>query len=676
MRYIFALSFCLLLFGCGSTPQERVLAKIGNTSLFISDAEFLAAIRSPEQRDKKSVAQELQVTADSRRLAEAARGLFAGEQNTILQNLGESENSRLAQVYVYFYLQANMGHTNKALMDYYKKNKVKFSDSIPDSIADVSEELRFIMLREKIASDLFLKENPLLAAQLNDTNRSMVLDSVRRSMAESEITRLKEHYKVEVVKIEPPNLEEYYKANPEQFKTKTTYKLLRASDEDSSALAKKTKDISTREEFAKIASEMPLAKSGHAIMDIGMFPALDAEISSVGAKNFTKILRAPDTQLYYIFYIDSIIAPQLKPFDRARDLAKSIIESQGDIPLDSSVVLVTAEGKPFITEKEVLALRAKIPPFRAMNFRRSDALKSLIEEHLYARAAKEKGIDKSNEYIAWNRQLLDRAYIQVLMDSLVNKTLGVPEDSLKASYEAGKESLFENKSFEDARMDVAVWLRIPDIAYKREFVLNKQNYPEEANSWEAIKKDAYMRIKYREFMGLQENLIANLQKNIPVSIVDNSWDLEFIAGNFEGISAQAKNQYETRNLQKARTYWERARNMFPQDNEIQKTVAYELANIYQELGSYTAAVDEYKFIAGVWPQDPNTYKAYFMQGFVLSEYEKKDSLALLIFEEMLSKYPNSELSEDARILVDNIKSGGKVLEDLIKKIEAQSEGEQ
>ena len=272
--------------------------------------------------------------------------------------------------------------------------------------------------------------------------------------------------------------------------------------------------------------------------------------------------------------------------------------------------------------------------------------------------------------------MLFRSYIQVLMDSLVNKALGVPEDSLKTAYEAEKESLFAGKNFEDALMDIAVWLRIPDIVYKREFVLNRQNYPEEAASWEAIKKDAYMRIKYREFMGLQESFTANLQKDIPVSVVDDSWELEFMASNFEGISAQAKNQYETRNLQKAKTYWERARNMFPQDNDIQKTVSYELANIYQELGSYTMAVDEYRFIAGVWPQDPNAYKAYFMQGFVLSEYEKKDSLALLVFEEMLSKYPNSELSEDAKILVDNIKSGGKVLEDLIKKIEAQSEGEQ
>jgi outer membrane protein assembly factor BamD (BamD/ComL family) len=87
-------------------------------------------------------------------------------------------------------------------------------------------------------------------------------------------------------------------------------------------------------------------------------------------------------------------------------------------------------------------------------------------------------------------------------------------------------------------------------------------------------------------------------------------------------------------------------------------------------------VDEYKVITGLWENEPDTYKAYFMQGFVLSEYQKNDSLALLAFEEMLRKYPNSELSDDAKIMVDNIKSGGKVLEDLIKKIEASSSEEE
>jgi len=666
MRNIFtvpaAVLACFALLSCSSIPQDKAIAKIGNTSLFVSDAEFLAAIKPETSRDKKSITTDLQQAADTRRLAETARILFAGAGTSIQKDLANNEEARLAQVYAYFYLRANMGFTNKALLDYYEKNKTRYADS---------SFMPFVNLREKIAADLFLEKNPQLATLVNDSNKTAIIDSCRRAMLGSETDRLKKLYNVEIVAIEPPGAEDYYKAHPEEFQTKTAYKLLSVSDLDSSALAKKIKGISAREDFAKIAVEMPLAKQGHAIMDIGMFPALDEEISKLGAKKITQILRAPDTQAYYAFYIDSIIAPQLKPWDRAKSLVKSILEKTGDFPLDSSVVLATIGGNPFITEKDILELQAKIHPMRRAGFRRENALNSLLERNLYAKAAKEKSLDKSHEYVAWMRQLTDQAYVQVLTDSLLSSTLGIPEDSLKAVYEAEKDSLFP-KSFEESKMDIAVWLSIPDISYRREFALNKQNYGQ-ADSWESIKRTAYKNIKYREFAGIQERVLA--EKIVPVAIIDTSWGLEFPSNNFAELAIQAKKQYDNRDLQKAKTLWEKARILFPQNDSIQKATSYELANIYQELGLYSAAVNEYKAIAGLWANDPDTYKAYFMRGFVLSEYEKNDSLALIAFEEMLEKFPNSELSDDAKIMVDNIKSGGKVLEDLIKKIEASSEEE-
>jgi hypothetical protein len=655
----------LVLFGCSPFPQDRAIAKIGNTSLFTSDVEFLAATRLETARDKKSIVPDLQQVAETRRMAEVARLLFAGEQSSIQKKLAESENSRLAQIYMYFYVQANMGYNNKALLDYYKKNESRYSDS-----SMLSASMPLANFREKVAADLFLKENSELAARVNDTNKAAIIDSCRREMMNSELARLKKFYNVELVKIEPPGLEEYYKEHPEQFQTRAKYKLLSLSDKDSSALASKIKEISTREEFAKIAVEMPLVKQGHAIMNIGMFPALDEEISKQGAKKFTQILRAPDANAYYVFYIDSIVEPQLKPWDRAKDFTKSIIEARGDFPLDSSVVLATIGKKTFITEKEVLEFKAKLNPRQQM-LRRNAVLNNLIEESLYARAAKEKGLDKSNEYIAWTRQIADRLYVRILMDSVLTATLGIPEEALKTAYESEKDSLFLPKSFEDSKLDVAVWLRIPDISYRREFVLNRQKYGEAAN-WESIRRAAYKNIRYNEFAGIQEREQANLRKSVPVSIVDTSWGLEFTSDNLAELSEQAKIQYNNQNPQKAKELWEKARILFPQNDSMQRTISYELASIYQDIGQYDAAVNEYKVIIGLWGNEPDAYKAYFMQGFVLSEYEKKDSLALLAFEEMLKKFPNSELSEDAKVMVNNIKSGGKVLEELIKKIESSS----
>jgi len=668
MRKILAIfGVSALIIGCSPAPRDEAIVKIGNTALFQSDAEFLVSIRPESARNKKSIAHELQQLGENRRKAEAARILFAGEQNSVQENLLENEEARLAQIYSYFYLNANMGHSNKDLLNYYKKNQARYTDS-----SDLSVSIPFAFFRERIAADLFLEKNPELAAQVNDSNRAMVIDSCRRAISSSELERLKKYYKVELVKIEPPGIEDYYKANPDKFQTKTEYKLLNLSDADSAALAKKIKDISTREEFAKIAVEMPLAKQGHVIMGIGMLPALDDEISKLGTKKFTQILRAPDTKAYYVFYIDSIIAPELKPWDRAKSLAKSIIENQGDVPLDSSTVLATIGGKPFITEKEVLELKEKVHPMRRAGFRREGALNNLIEKSLYAKAAKEKGLDKSYEYIAWTRQITGQIYAQILMDSLLTKTLGIPEDSLKAAYEAEKDSLFLPSSFEESALAVAVWLRIPDLSYRKEFAINRNRYGDAPN-WESAKRAIYKNIRQWELNGIQERTLANLLKSVPISIKDTSWELEFLPDDFAELVAQAKAQYENRNLQKARKLWERAKILFPQNDSLQKTVFYELANIYQEQGDYNLAVSEYKTIAGIWPNDPEAYKAYFMQGFVLSEYEKKDSLALIVFEEMLEKFPKSELSDDARIMVENIKSGGKVFEDLIKKIEAASE---
>ena len=670
MRNFFIIFVTSLVFlvCCSPFPQDRVIAKIGNTSLSISDVEFLAATRPETARNKKSIAPDLQQVAETRRMAEVARLLFAGEHSSIQKKLAEDENNRLAQIYIYLYVQANMGYTNEALLDYYKKNESRYADS---SMLSVS--MPIANFREKIAGDLFLEENSELAARVNDTNKAAIIDSCRRAKMNSELDRLKKLYNVKLVKIEPSGLEEYYKEHPEQFKTKAKYKLLNLSDEDSSVLASKIKKISTREEFAKIAVEMPLVKQGNAIMNIGMLPALDEEISKLGAKKFTRILRAPDVDVFHVFYIDSIIEPQLKPWDRAKSFAKSVMESKGDFPLDSSTVLATIGDKPFITEKEVLEFKAKPNPNPwQRTLRRNAILNNLIEENLYARAAKEKGLDKSHEYIAWTRNIADKAYVRILMDSVLTTTLGIPEEALKTTYESEKDSLFLPKNFEDSKLDVAVWLRIPDISYRREFVLNKQKYGKAAN-WESIKRTAYKNIRYSEFAGIQEREQANLRKSVPVTIIDTSWGLEFTPDNFAELSEQARIQYNNQNPQKAKVLWEKARVLFPQNDSIQRIASYELASIYQDIGQYNAAVNEYKVIIGLWGNEPDAYKAYFMQGFVLSEYEKKDSLALLVFEEMLIRFPSSELSEDAKVMVSNIKSGGKILEELIKKIEASSE---
>jgi hypothetical protein len=58
-------------------------------------------------------------------------------------------------------------------------------------------------------------------------------------------------------------------------------------------------------------------------------------------------------------------------------------------------------------------------------------------------------------------------------------------------------------------------------------------------------------------------------------------------------------------------------------------------------------------------------------GFILSENLNRNDQALEVLEDFQKRFPKSELKESVDWLVENIKSDGKLAEDLMKKIEAE-----
>ena len=106
-------------------------------------------------------------------------------------------------------------------------------------------------------------------------------------------------------------------------------------------------------------------------------------------------------------------------------------------------------------------------------------------------------------------------------------------------------------------------------------------------------------------------------------------------------------------------------------DSIFEKASYECAYILGENNENWSAEMEYYAMYKMWPDSPNAEKAMFSRGFILNENLHRDKDALAALEEFLQKYPNSELKESAQWLVDNIKSNGKLAEDLMKKIEAE-----
>ena len=124
---------------------------------------------------------------------------------------------------------------------------------------------------------------------------------------------------------------------------------------------------------------------------------------------------------------------------------------------------------------------------------------------------------------------------------------------------------------------------------------------------------------------------------------------------------------------KSDAYYEYRKVMFAYaDNDsLFEHVAYEMAQIESENENFLDAEGDYNAFYNMWPNSPNAEKAMFSRGFMLNENLGQNDQALEVLETFLQKYPNSELKESAQWLVDNIKSNGKLAEDLMKKIEAE-----
>ena len=102
-----------------------------------------------------------------------------------------------------------------------------------------------------------------------------------------------------------------------------------------------------------------------------------------------------------------------------------------------------------------------------------------------------------------------------------------------------------------------------------------------------------------------------------------------------------------------------------------KKATFELAHVYSDKEEFDKAQREYRAFYRTWPDSPDAEKAMFSRGFILNENLHKDDEALQVFEEFKKRYPKSELNESVDWLVQNIKSNGKLADDLMKKIEAE-----
>lgn len=107
--------------------------------------------------------------------------------------------------------------------------------------------------------------------------------------------------------------------------------------------------------------------------------------------------------------------------------------------------------------------------------------------------------------------------------------------------------------------------------------------------------------------------------------------------------------------------------VYPNDKRTPEYL-YKASEIAVAIRTYSKSLNLYDWLIDFYPDYAKTPNALFAKGYLLDEELNKRELAKAAFSKFLETYPNHELADDAKFLLENI---GKSGDEIIQIIEAE-----
>ena len=582
------------------------------------------------------------------------------------------EDRLLTLVYQRFYSMEKLTYSDADLKAFFDAHKADFADS--------TGKVEFLDVRGRVADRLLLEREAEKLKAAGDT--AMFIHTYKQEMVQNTIKSVKEKFPVKVEKIVPPDPEGYYEKHKEKFKTAPAFEVYHVQMEDSAALAKLFKKPVTLEKFKAIAAKhsqnketaanggyVGVVKEGFAFpYGIGIINGLAEAFTGKTEGAVSPVLGSTRTPGRHVFYLVREIPPEVKPYDRVKADVENRMLTEGYLELPADYVLISKNGAPLVTEKQIMQIFEEEPGMPRTNGMRDRIIRSLAECASFADEARSIGLDTSWEYRAFMRQTRDN-YIISHYDEIAQAKKSVPEDSLKAYFEKNGNPVRPRLSYEESKTDLNDYINFPENVLKRDYyfnyILNAKRSIDDARKQVFSNRINVLR-KARK-----DRVEAEIWANAKVKIFKEGFTVAQEAAGPEVMQATADSLYKARNYDAAIEQWKKVRDYYPDDDALFAKATLQIAQIQAEAEQYSFSEAEYNAFYKMWPDSPDAEKAMFSRGFILNENLHKDSLALQVLEEFQAKYPNSEMGKDVNWLVENIKSGGKLAEDLMKKIEAE-----
>lgn len=677
-----SLASLFFLNGCnGIGDKDTILARIGKEKVYQEDYVLLMKDpRLPEMPKNQFLYEHFFSKAALVSKAVSEYPELEREWNDFLKEL---EPRVLATVYQRYYVSECLMYTDSELRQFYEANRELFA-------ADTGD---FLMIRGKVAQlyEISKHKEEYLKFVSENSDPKKEQDSLiliqsfvgkhLQNMREKIMNSIREEQHIEVHELPEVAPKKFYEHHKDLFMTAPGYEVYHIQSSDSASLAGLFASAPTLEQFKQTA--VASSKNEHTAKDsgyvgivkknfalpygIGMVKGL-AELDGKESGYVSSVLHA-EKGTYHKFYLVKQVSSQLKSFDRVEAGITNGIKSGVYFDVDSSFVLISKNGKALFTESELLEMNDKYykKNLNASNHR--GFVNMMADRFAFAAAAEELHLNHSWEY----RALLRSMRWSFIYDRYIEKIseLGnVLAEDVKVLYGKIGNPVNPDASLEESFDELKKLLAFPQNLYKRMYYLEYQ-LSSAGKTYEQMIPEFYHRVlsEYRNVLG--KKLAAQAYAEGPVYLYDSSIPEYKEDFSLAGMTARADSLNKAGKWQKAVEEYRTILLAYATVDSVFEKVSYECAYILSENNENWGAEMEYYAFYKMWPNSVNAEKALFSRGFILNENLHRDADALAVLEEFLQKYPNSELKESAQWLVDNIKSNGKLADDLMKKIEAE-----
>lgn len=687
-RLLALISLCTLtLVGCNSVgDKDTLIARVNGEPIYQEDLDFFmrgAHVRMNSEKMRKSVAGLFSRKAIYTKAFEMYPDIKA--KLDARHNDPVFDDYLLTFVYQRMYAMDRLMYSDEQLKAYFEGHRSEFPDS-----------LSYMEVRNEVADALYAFENQdslkVFAEKSRnpkDSSKAVVIDKAlkskfadarREQIVDSSLSILLRKYDIKEVPLQPPTPEAYYEKHKMFYTTPPGYVVYHVESKDSAALAAKFSDknvsldafmdiaskFSSNKETAKAKGFVGKVYIDHALpYGIGFVPDMFSSFAGKEPGFVTSVVKS-SVGAYHVFYMASSVSQVQKDFERVKAQVKNDVEMNADFDLDSSFVVVTKNGQPAIRESDVLRVYEDNKMIRRGKRTHLRVINSLAMQLAFATEARALGLDQSWEYRALQRQN-DLDYVNKVFPDSMYERVEVSEDSLKALYAEMGNPIHPKMDYEESRHDLSDWYRIPENVLKRNYYFRQDDFLPQ--TFEEAKKAIFdlSVVEYRQ--GRWDRVSIGAWGNAKVELFKDGLELlpqeasvDVALKGLDSIYNKAKD------LRNAFVGWSELRKRYQDVDSVLSRATYEIAHLASDLDDYNTAEREYRAFYRVWPNSPEAEKAMFSRGFILSENLHRNDEALKVFEEFLKTYPKSELKESVDWLVQNIKTNGKLADDLMKKI--------